>query len=74
MIAASSLAALSLFVLLCPNEWLGMLVSLPVLAIIGYWLVACRTAGYGDDAVPQEPALAAVPAGSVADTERGRMS
>lgn len=70
-----ALAAMSLFVLLCPHEWLGMLVSLPVLAIIGYWLVICRTSGYGVDAASPEPTLAAaVPAGTVVDTERGRMS
>jgi TRAP transporter 4TM/12TM fusion protein len=68
------LAALSLFVLLCPNEWLGLVVSLPILAIIGYWLAVCRTSTYGAGSAPPEPALAMpAPMPQIVDTERGRM-
>jgi hypothetical protein len=68
------LAALALFVLLCPNEWLGLVVSLPILAIIGYWLAVCRTSTYGAGSAPPEPAMA-MPAQmpQIVDTERGRM-
>jgi TRAP transporter 4TM/12TM fusion protein len=69
------LATLALVVLLCPDERIGMVVSLSVLAIIGYWLVMCRTSSYGAGAAEAEPVLAAaVPSGPVMDTERGRMS
>jgi TRAP transporter 4TM/12TM fusion protein len=66
------LAALALVVLLHPNEELGFVTSVPILLIIGYWLVWRRGAAAGAD-LPDEPALA-VAAGSVIDTERGRMA
>ena len=69
------LVALALVVLLCPDERIGMVVSLPVLAIIGYWLAMCRNSIYGAGMSEPEPVLVSpIPAGPVVDTERGRMS
>jgi len=65
------LAVFALVVLLCPDERIGTAACLPVLLIIGYWLVWRRTAPNPAEAVA-EPVL--VPAVPVVDTERGRMS
>jgi TRAP transporter 4TM/12TM fusion protein len=65
------LAALALFVLLYPSEQVAMVMTLPVLLMIGYWLTRRRTKL--DDIVAEEPALVTVPK-AVVDTERGRMS
>ena len=65
------LAALALFVLLYPSEQVAMVMTLPVLLMIGYWLARRRTKL--DDIVAEEPALVTVPK-AVVDTERGRMS
>jgi hypothetical protein len=67
------LAALALAVLFYPTERVAMAVTLPVLLMIGYWLVRRRTVL--DSAAPSatEPLTTPV-AVRVADTERGRMS
>jgi TRAP-type uncharacterized transport system fused permease subunit len=65
------LAALALFVLLYPTEQVAMVMTLPVLLMIGYWLVRRRTKL--EDRVAEEPALVMGPK-VVVDTERGRMS
>ena len=67
------LAALALVVLLYPSERIAMTVTLPVLLIIGYWLLRRRTAlDPAASEATELPAMAAtVP---VVDTERGRMS
>jgi hypothetical protein len=58
-------------VLLYPSEQVAMVVTVPVLLTIGYWLVRRRTAL---DQVPlDEPVLAVAPT-PVLDTERGRMA
>ena len=70
------LAAFALLVLLCPDERIAAAACLPVLLLIGYWLIWRRPAG----GVAEEPAAAAdlLPATPmivpVLDTERGRMS
>ena len=67
------LAAFALVVLLYPSERIAMTVTLPVLLIIGYWLLRRRTAlDPAASEATEPPAMAAtVP---VVDTERGRMS
>lgn len=67
------LAALALAVLFYPTEWVAMVLTLPVLLMIGYWLVCRRTALDGSAPGAGEPLLTPV-AVQVADTERGRMS
>jgi TRAP transporter 4TM/12TM fusion protein len=67
-----ALAALSLVVLLSPDDRIAVAACVPVLLMIGYWLLKRRDASYARDAL--EPVLAApVPAPQLADTERGRM-
>jgi TRAP-type uncharacterized transport system fused permease subunit len=65
------LAALALLVLLHPDERIGAVACVPVLALIAYWLVRRRDVPYAAEAA-EEPADAA-PAGPIVDTERGRM-
>jgi TRAP-type uncharacterized transport system fused permease subunit len=65
------LATLALVVLLCPNEEIGAMTCVPVLLIIGYWLVKRRTIPFTDETV-EEPVLAPAPV-AIVDTERGRM-
>jgi TRAP transporter 4TM/12TM fusion protein len=67
------LAAFALFVLLCANEPLAAAGCLPVLLLIGYWLLRRREAGMLEAPAP-EPALASPIAAPIMDTERGRMS
>ena len=69
------LAAFALGVLLCPDERLGATLCVPVLLIIGYWLMVRRAAAAGehDEPLPAEAVLA-VPVPQIVDTERGRMS
>ena len=67
------LAALSLVVLLCPDDRIATAACVPVLLFIGYWLVKRRDTFYvrGDS---MEPVLATpVPVPQIVDTERGRM-
>ena len=67
-----ALAALSLVVLLCPDDRIAVAACVPVLLIIGYWLLKRRDTSYAREAA--EPVLVApVPAPQVVDTERGRM-
>jgi TRAP transporter 4TM/12TM fusion protein len=66
------LAALSLLVLLCPDERIGVVASVPVVLLIGYWLVRRRDAAYVTDECLQ-PAAMPGPSQQIVDTERGRM-
>src|SRR5262249_19119171 len=43
------LAALSLLILLCPDERIGTAACVPVLLLIGYWLVRRRNTSYVRD-------------------------
>jgi TRAP-type uncharacterized transport system fused permease subunit len=66
------LAGFALVALLCPDERIGSVACIPVLLLIGYWLVRRRGLAYAD--MPAEPVLAApVPVAAIVDTERGRM-
>ncbi len=66
------LAALALVVLLCPDDRIAIAACVPILLLIGFWLLRRRNpAGAAD--VAAEPVLA-VPVVQVIDTERGRMS
>jgi len=67
------LATASLLVLLCPDMSIATVASVPVLMLIGYWLIYRRDISYeiGD---PSEPVIATpVAAARIVDTERGRM-
>ncbi len=67
------LAAMSLVVLLSPDDRIATAACVPVLLAIGYWLLWRRNTFYvrGDsmEAVPATP----VPVPQIVDTERGRM-
>jgi TRAP transporter 4TM/12TM fusion protein len=66
------LAALALVVLLCPDDRIAVVTCVPVLLIIGYWLLKRHDTTYARDAA--EPVHAApVPVPQIVDTERGRM-
>ncbi len=69
------LAVLALVVLLHPSEIAAFAGCVPVLLMIGYWLVGPRTVLENRIPAPGgEPALStAIPAAQVVDTERGRM-
>jgi TRAP-type uncharacterized transport system fused permease subunit len=62
------LAALALVALLCPDERIGAAVCVPVLLLIGYWLVKRRDAGGASEPADAVP----VSAPQIVDTERGR--
>jgi TRAP transporter 4TM/12TM fusion protein len=66
-----ALAALALVVLFYPSEQVAMVMAVPVLLMIGYWLLRRRTAL--QDAAIEHPVLAVAPK-PVVDTERGRMA
>ena len=60
---------------LCPDERIGMAACVPVLLIIGYWLMVRRAAAAGEHDEPVgADAVLAVPVPQMVDTERGRMS
>jgi len=66
-----ALAALSLVILLSPDDRIATATCVPVLLTIGYWLVKRRDTSYAREL---EPVLAApVPVPQIVDTERGRM-
>jgi TRAP transporter 4TM/12TM fusion protein len=66
------LAAFALVALLCPEDQISAAACVPVLLLIGYWLLRRRGLAYADLAA--EPMLATpVPATQIVDTERGRM-
>jgi len=70
-----TLAALSLVVLLHPDDGVASAAGVPVLLAIGYWIMRCRD--LRDTMVPlsdTQPASIAVVSPQVVDTERGRMS
>jgi TRAP transporter 4TM/12TM fusion protein len=63
------LAGLSLLILLHPDNRVAAAACVPVLALIGYWLVKRRDRAY----VRSEDVVVVAPAPPVVDTERGRM-
>ena len=63
------LAGLALLVLLHPDNRVAAAACVPVLLLIGYWLVRRRDRSY----VRSEDMAAAAPAPEIVDTERGRM-
>jgi TRAP transporter 4TM/12TM fusion protein len=66
------LAAFALAVLLCPDKQIAMAACLPVIALIGYWLIWRRPdASAFEAAAPAEPVVLSP---QIVDTERGRMS
>jgi TRAP transporter 4TM/12TM fusion protein len=66
------LAAFALVALLSADDRIAAAACVPVLLVIGYWLL--RRRDYGAGASAEEPALAtAVPVAQIIDTERGRM-
>jgi TRAP-type uncharacterized transport system fused permease subunit len=67
------LAALSLLVLLCPDERIATTACAPVLLLIGYWLAKRRDTFYvrGEGLEPVVATPTPVP--QIVDTERGRM-
>src|SRR5581483_5566220 len=68
-----ALAAMALVVLLCPDNWIATAACVPVLLLIGYWLLKRRDISYVRGA-DEEPLLAVpVPVPQIVDTERGRM-
>jgi TRAP transporter 4TM/12TM fusion protein len=67
------LAALSLVVLLCPDERIATTACVPVLLLIGYWLVRRRNTSYVRGEQPQPAPATPVPVPQIVDTERGRM-
>jgi len=67
------LAALSLLVLLCPVDRIATVSCVPVLLLVGYWLLKRRDTFYvrGEGL---EPVVATpIPVPKIVDTERGRM-
>jgi hypothetical protein len=68
------LAVFALLALLCPDKKIAAAGCVPVVLLIGYWLLRCRDASWS-----QEPGMVAAPvlarpAGTpLVDTERGRM-
>jgi TRAP transporter 4TM/12TM fusion protein len=65
------LAGLSLLVLLCSDNRIAAAACVPVLLLIGYWLVRRRDKSYVREA--DMDAAGAAPAPQSVDTERGRM-
>jgi TRAP transporter 4TM/12TM fusion protein len=68
-----ALAGLSLVALLSPDELVGAAACVPVLLLIGYWLVKRRDAAYGAGEAMEPAPAAPVPVPQIVDTERGRM-
>jgi len=71
--ARLGLAALALLILLCPDERIGAAACVPVLLMIGYWLVRRRNMFDVGDAYLEPVAVAPAPSQQIVDTERGRM-
>jgi TRAP transporter 4TM/12TM fusion protein len=69
-----ALAAFALLVLLCPEERIAAAACLPVLLLIGYWLLRRRGPSVAADPASVEPVLAPALTAPVMDIERGRMS
>jgi TRAP transporter 4TM/12TM fusion protein len=67
------LAALSLVVLLSPDDRIAAVTCVPVLLLIGYWLIRRRDTFYLRGEQPEPAPVALVPAPQIVDTERGRM-
>jgi TRAP transporter 4TM/12TM fusion protein len=70
-----TLAALSLVVLLHPDDGVASAAGVPVLLAIGYWITRCRDLRDAAAPLPDtQPASIPVVTPQVVDTERGRMS
>ena len=63
----------ALLILLCPDERIGAAACVPVLLMIGYWLVRRRNMFDVGDAYLEPVAVAPAPVPQIVDTERGRM-
>jgi TRAP transporter 4TM/12TM fusion protein len=68
------LAAFALLILLCPEERIAAAACVPVLLLIGYWLLRRRGPSVAADPASVEPVLVPALTAPVVDTERGRMS
>src|SRR5581483_6588750 len=67
------LAALALVVLLCPDNRIAAVACVPVLLLIGYWLVRRREGAYATAEGPEPMVATPVTVPPIVDTERGRM-
>jgi TRAP transporter 4TM/12TM fusion protein len=67
------LAGLALVALLCPDERIGAVTCVPVLLLIGYWLVKRRDKASTTAGAVEPPDPIPAPAPQIVDTERGRM-
>jgi TRAP-type uncharacterized transport system fused permease subunit len=67
------LAGVSLLVLLSPDEWIGAAACVPVLLLVGYWLVWRHNTPYVRDVDLQDVPAAPASSQQIVDTERGRM-
>jgi TRAP transporter 4TM/12TM fusion protein len=67
------LATLSVLVLLCPDELIAFAACVPVLILVGYWLVRRRHFAYSRGESLNSAVATPTPAVQIVDTERGRM-
>jgi TRAP-type uncharacterized transport system fused permease subunit len=67
------LCALSLVVLLSPDNRIAVAASVPVVTLIGYWLMRRRDISYTRGETLEPTVVAPIPAPQIVDTERGRM-
>jgi TRAP-type uncharacterized transport system fused permease subunit len=67
------LAAFALLVLLCPDNRIAVVACVPVLLLIGYWLLKRRDISYVRGGDGEEAVAIPVPVPQIVDTERGRM-
>ena len=67
------LAALSLLVLLCPDDRIATVACVPVLLLIGYWLLKRRDTFYARGDGLEPVVVTPIPVPEIVDTERGRM-
>jgi TRAP transporter 4TM/12TM fusion protein len=67
------LATLSVLVLVCPDERIAFAACVPVLILIGYWLVRRRQFAYDRGESLNSVVATQTPAVQIHDTERGRM-
>jgi TRAP-type uncharacterized transport system fused permease subunit len=68
-----ALAACALLALFCPDKRIAVAACVPVVLLIGYWLLRCRDASWSRDPEPAAaPALAGSAGTPVGGAERGR--
>jgi hypothetical protein len=68
------LAAFALLVLLCPENRIATAACLPVIVLVGYWLLRRRVVRRVAEAVAPDLLPASPVTVPLIDTERGRMS